>query len=157
MPQMTANIPDFVRGIDRALAASGHLFLWVDKFHLCTGVHDWFDGTALDIVDMITWDKGRIGMGYRSRRRSEHLLVLQKRPLRAKGVWKSHTIPDVWDKEPAGRRDGSHRKPVELQGELIAAVSEPGDAVVDPAAGAFTVLEACRARGRNFIGCDING
>ncbi len=156
LPQMTEQIPDFVRGIERILMASGHLFLWVDKFHLCNGVHDWLDGTALEIVDMITWDKQRIGMGYRSRRKSEHLLVLQKGPRRAKGVWKLHNIPDVWQ-ESVKRRGGVHPKPVHLQSALIAAVTNCDDIVIDPAAGSFTVLEACRQQGRNFLGCDING
>jgi len=47
-----------------------------------------FFGDALKVVDLITWDKGRIGMGYRSRRRGEYLIFLQKPPIRAKGTWK---------------------------------------------------------------------
>lgn len=156
LPQMTMEIPDFVRGIDRVLMPSGHLFLWVDKFHLCTGIGAWLAGISLEVVDMVTWDKGRIGMGYRTRRRGEHVLVLQKPPRRAKGVWKRHDIPDVW-REAAVRGGGVHPKPVGLQGRLIEAVSNPGDTVVDPAAGSFSVLEACRAHGRDFIGCDVNG
>ena len=156
LPQMTGEIPAFVQGIDRALIPSGHLFLWVDKFHVCTGVHAWFAGTELEIVDMLTWDKRRFGMGYRSRRVSEHVLVLQKRPRKAKGVWTRHDIPDVWP-EPAVRRGPVHRKPVDLQGALIEAVTNAGDTVVDPAAGSFSVLDACRERGRNFLGCDVNG
>ena len=154
--QMTDEIPAFVQGIDRALIPSGHLFLWVDKFHVCTGVHAWFAGTELEIVDMVTWDKRRLGMGYRSRRVSEHVLVLQKRPRKAKGVWTRHDIPDVWP-EPAERRGPVHRKPVGLQGALIEAVTNAGDAVIDPAAGSFSVMEACRDRDRNFLGCDVNG
>ena len=42
-----ATISHFVRGIDRALIPSGHLFLWVDKFHLCQGVRPWLNGTSL--------------------------------------------------------------------------------------------------------------
>lgn len=158
LPQMTDEIPDFVRGIDRVLMPSGHLFLWVDKFHLCTGVADWLAGASLDIVDMITWDKERIGLGYRSRRQSEHLLVLQKPPRKAKGVWQVHDIRDVW-REPVkrGGGGGAHPKPVGLQKALVEAVTNPGDTVVDPAAGSFSVLEACRAAGRDFIGCDVNG
>ena len=30
-------IAQFAQGIDRALIPSGHLFLWMDKFHLCQG------------------------------------------------------------------------------------------------------------------------
>lgn len=60
---------------------------------------------------MVTWDKQRIGMGYRTRWRSEHLVVLQKAPRKAKGVWKVHTIPDVWRESVPGHRR-VHPKPV---------------------------------------------
>ena len=154
MPEDT--IAQFVRGIDRALMPSGHLFLWMDKFHLCQGFRHWLDGTALDIVDLINWNKGRMGMGYRSRRVTEYCVVLQKQPLRAKGVWKTHNIPDTW-KERADTSEHPHGKPIGLQGELIAAVTHSGDYVIDPAAGSFSVMEAARRRGRNFLGCDLNG
>ena len=149
-------IASFVRGIDRVLLSSGHLFLWMDKYHLCTGFQEWLAGTSLEVVDMVTWDKKRMGMGYRTRCSSEHLVVLQKAPRKAKGVWKVHTIRDIWS-ESVGKGNGVHPKPVGLQAELIAAVSDAGDVVIDPAAGSFSVLEACRKQGRRFLGCDING
>ena len=146
----------FVLGIDRALIPSGHLFLWVDKFHLCQGVRDWFDGTGLDIVDLLTWDKGTFGMGYRTRRRAEYCIILQKHPRRAKGVWKIHNIPDVV-RESASQREHPHAKPVALQGDLLEAVSHESDFVIDPAAGSFSVLQATLDRRRTFLGCDLNG
>lgn len=151
-----AAITAFIQAIDRVLTPGGHLFLWLDKFHLCTGFAPWLGGTRLAVVDLITWDKGRMGMGYRSRRQSEYLLVLQKEPRRARGVWTVHDIPDVW-RERVERGLHAHRKPVTLQGKLIAAVSNPGDVVLDPAAGSFSVLEACQQQGRRFLGCDIEG
>ena len=150
-----AVIGQFVRGIGRALTPSGHLFLWVDKFHLCQGVGEWRRATGLDIVDMLTWDKGTFGMGYRTRRRAEHCIILQKQPRKAKGVWKAHNIPDVVH-ESASQREHPHAKPVDLQGELIAAVSDEGDFVIDPAAGSFSVLQAAQKQRRNFLGCDLN-
>ena len=155
LPQMPeALIAEFVRGIDRALGPSGHLFLWMDKFHLCQGFRAWLDGTRLDVVDLVVWDKGRMGMGYRTRRQGEYCVVLQKQPRRAKGVWKLHNIRDVWqEKKPS---NGSpHGKPLDLQARLIEAVSDPGDLVIDPAAGSFTVLQAAQRVGRQFVGCDI--
>lgn len=149
-------IANFVRGIDRALIPSGHLFLWVDKFHLCQGVRPWLDGTNLDIVDLVTWDKGTFGMGYRTRRRGEYCVVLQKQPRKAKGVWKIHNIPDVIHEE-VSQRDHPHSKPVGLQGELMAAVTHEGDFVIDPAAGSFSVLQAAKNRRRMFLGCDLKG
>ena len=153
-----ADIAHFVRAIDRVLIPGGHLFLWIDKFHLMTGFRDWLDGADLDVVDMVTWDKGRIGMGYRTRRRAEHLVVIQKAPRKAKGVWKRHDIPDVWQEPiPKERRAaGVHPKPIQLQARLIEAVSNPGDLVVDPAAGSYSVLEACKQANRTFVGCDLN-
>ena len=156
--QMTeGTIRTFLSGLDRVLIPSGHVFLWVDKFHLCQGVRDWLDGTKLEIVDLITWDKGTFGMGYRTRRRAEYCLVLQKRPRRAKGVWKIHTLADVVREPATGKRGHPHAKPVDLQGELMAAVSDEGDYVIDPAAGSFSVLDAAISRARTFLGCDLEG
>ena len=154
LPQMSEDvITAFIRAIDRVLMPSGHLMLWTDKFHLCTGIGAWLDGTSLRTVDLIVWNKRRIGMGYRTRRTSEYCVVVQKEPLRAKGVWRVHDIPDVWD-EKAATRD-AHAKPVGLQARLIEALTQPGEIVVDPAAGSYSVLEACRRTGRRFLGCDL--
>ncbi len=56
-------IVQFINGISDALMPSGHLFLWVDKFHLCTGVRGWLENNGLEIVDLVTWNKKRMGMG----------------------------------------------------------------------------------------------
>ena len=154
MVQMSEDvIRQFIRDLDRVLKPSGHLFLWVDKFHLCTGVTPWLYGTALSLVDMITWDKAKIGMGYRTRRRAEYLVILQKAPVRAKGCWLLHNIPDVWQEKVI--KTHAHSKPLELQKQLILSVTHPGGVVCDPAAGGYSVLEACRQTGRVFIGGDI--
>lgn len=155
LPQMNENmIVEFIKEIDRVLLPSGHLFLWVDKFHLCTGVSGWFNDTNLKLVDMITWDKGKIGMGYRTRRKSEYLIVFQKAPVKAKGHWNDHTISDVW-LEKIDRKTHAHSKPIELQQRLIEATTNELDYVLDPAAGGYSVYEACQQCNRNFIGGDI--
>lgn len=143
----------FIKEINRVLKQSGHLFLWVDKFHLCQGVSNWLIDTDFNLVDMIVWDKGKIGMGYRTRRKSEYLIVLQKSPVRAKGCWNDHSIPDVWEEKTP--KIHPHSKPIDLQKRLIAATTQDGDYVLDPASGGYSVYEACKALGRDFIGCDI--
>jgi site-specific DNA-methyltransferase (adenine-specific) len=156
LPQMSEEqIAAFIAEIGRVLMPSGHLLLWVDKFHLCTGIGPWLPA-ALSIVDLLVWNKKRIGMGYRTRRTSEYCVVIQKQPLRAKGVWRSHDIPDVID-EPVVDRSFTHAKPVSLQVRLIEALTNPGDVVLDPAAGSYSVLKACERIGRRFLGCDIRG
>ncbi len=148
-------IQTFIEEIDRVLVPSGHLFLWIDKFHLCEGTSNWFKRTSLSTVDLITWDKGKIGMGYRTRRKSEYLLVLQKKPLRAKGVWTKHDIPDVWTEKIVGKIH-AHQKPGNLQEALISCISSKNDYILDPCSGSYSVFEACKSTERNFIGGDLN-
>lgn len=154
LPQMDeAKIIAFVKEIDRVLMPSGHLLLWIDKYHLCTGIAHWLSATSLNTVDLIVWNKERFGMGYRTRRVSEYFLVLQKAPLRAKGVWRLHDIPDVWSEKVEG--GFTHAKPVRLQGRLIECLTNPGEIVLDPAAGSYSVLMACQRTNRRFLGCDV--
>ena len=157
LPQMdNKTISSFIKEIDRLLVPSGHLFLWLDKFELLNGFQSWMKGTDLGIVDMVNWDKIKMGMGYRSRRVTEHCVVLQKSPRKVKGVWKSHDLRDTW-REAVSVKKHPHRKPVGLQGALLSAVTNEGDVVLDPCAGDFTVLEAALLKKRNFLGGDING
>lgn len=146
-------IKQFIVQIDRVLKNSGHLFLWVDKYHLCNGVQSWLENTDLNLVDMIVWDKDKIGMGYRSRHKSEYLIVIQKSPVRAKGCWNNHSIPDVWIEKT--EKVHPHSKPIELQKKLIEATTHKGDVVLDPASGGYSVYKACNELGIDFIGGDI--
>lgn len=150
-----AQMPDdlirrMIREIERVLRPSRYLFLWVDKHALCEGTYKF---AGLPVVDMITWVKPRIGFGYRSRSKSEYLLIMQKPPILAGATWSDHGIPDSWPEEPEGGHP--HSKPIELQRRLIAAVTLPGEFVVDPAAGGYGVLRAAHACDRRFFGCDV--
>ena len=62
--------------------------------------------------------KQRIGMGYRTRRKSEYLIVLQKQPRKAKGVWKSRNIPDVCAEAVTENNGHPHKKPIALQAKV---------------------------------------
>jgi len=159
LPQMNDKvIKKFLKEIERVLISSGHLMMWVDKYILCSGIKLFFDNSDLQLVDMITWNKQRMGMGYRSRRCSEHLVIFQKKPIRAKGVWRIHDIPDVWtEKIENNDKNHTHAKPVNLQMRLIEAVTNKGDIVVDPCAGGFSVMKSANQIERNFLGCDILG
>lgn len=157
LPQMNEEmIGKFVKEIERILIPKGHLMLWVDKYILCEGFDNFVSGTKFETVDLITWNKDRMGMGYRTRRFSEHLIIFQKPPKRAKGVWRVHDIPDVWtEKIENGDRNHVHSKPVGLQKKLIEAVTNKGDIVVDPAAGGYSVMRSALEVNRHFLGCDI--
>lgn len=156
LPQMSEEtIKDFLAKIERILKSNGYLFLWIDKFHLMEGVKKWFEKfKTLEIVDMITWDKKKMGMGYRSRRRNEYCVVVQKEPRQAKSTWFLHNIPDVWE-EKLVCKEHAHSKPIELQKQLILATSKKNDLIVDPASGGYSVFIACLGVNRNFLGCDL--
>ena len=156
LPQMDEEtIAAFIQEIDRIVRPSGHLFLWVDKFHLCTGVLRWFEGcTDFQLVDLITWDKEKIGMGYRTRRKAEYCIIFQKKPVKARGIWTLHNIPDVWAEKT--EKVHPHSKPIGLQKQLILATTKEGELVCDPAAGGYSVLTCCLETGRNFIGGDLS-
>lgn len=152
-------ITKFIIQIHRVLKPSSYLMLWIDKFHLCEGVQKWLEHTSFQSVDLITWDKGKMGMGYRTRRQSEYLLVLQKAPIKAKGTWNLHNIRDVWSEKLSSKelRAHPHSKPKGLQKVLILSCTQKDDIVLDPASGSFSVFECCKETKRNFIGTNLKG
>jgi len=155
LPAMT---PEYIDAVNiefaRVLKRFGHLMRWTDKFCLCEGHHLRIPSDVLKVVDLIATDIERIKQGARTRYRGDFLLVMQKPPTRARGIWPDRGIPDRWV-EKVDRRLHPHIKPIGLIKRLIAATTMPGDLVVDPAAGSFVVMHAAHGLGRNFIGCDI--
>jgi site-specific DNA-methyltransferase (adenine-specific) len=140
----------------RVLQPSGYLMLWLDTFHIGEALNGHSLGLSkvLKCVDIIAWDKLRQGMGYRSRRRGDFLLIFQKPPIAAKSTWRDHGIPDRWS-EKVNHKQHPHIKPINLIRRLIGAVTKPDDLVIDPAAGSFVVMQAALSLGRQFIGCDL--
>ena len=152
LPTMSEPYTDLcLRESARILTPSGYVFYWLDTFCLCMGAHLRV-ADVLRPVDLIAWDNLKMGMGKRSRRRGDYVLALQKKPVTPK-TWTDHGIPNRWP-EKIDRRRHPHVKPTGLTSRLIAAVTKPGDLIVDPAAGSFVVLKIAGLLGRRFIGCD---
>lgn len=157
LPQMSDfMISSFAAEIERVLRPAGYLFLWVDKFSIGSGVHlGWLRyAPQLKIVDLIAWNKDRMGMGRRARCQTEYLVCVQKQPLNAASTWKDHSIPDSFS-ERADRNRHPHAKPLLLMGRVLASTTRQGDLVIDPCAGGYGTLEICQKIGRQFLGCDI--
>jgi site-specific DNA-methyltransferase (adenine-specific) len=153
LPAMTESYIDAVCiEIARVLKPSGAPMRWLDTFGL---VEARVARELLVGVDLIAWDNQRMGMGKRSRRRGDYLLVLQKPPVRCGNTWTDHGIPSRWTEKVERSLLHPHIKSVELITRLIAATTAPGNLVVDPAAGSFAVMQAAHSLGRQFIGCDI--
>jgi site-specific DNA-methyltransferase (adenine-specific) len=162
LPQQSDfEICQFGAEIVRVLKPGGYVMLWCDKFILCQGIAPKLFPDELKLVDLVTWDKGKIGMGKRTRRRCEHAIFFQKAPhvVRTKKLvtWKTQPcIADVW-LEPIKDKVHAHQKPFGLQKAVIEATTDPGDVVIDPVAGSFSVMHAAHACGRRFLGGDILG
>lgn len=157
LPQMTDHdIAVFVEQAERVLRPSGHLLLWVDKFMIASGAHLalFRYSPLLKFVDLIAWNKGKIGMGRRSRCRTEYLIIAQKEPTKAAGIWEDHSIDDCWT-EYSDPSVHPHAKPLALTRRLLQAVTKSGDLVVDPCAGSYGVLEVCRGIRREYLGSDL--
>lgn len=161
LPQMSEmQIALLIGQAGRVLRPSGHLFLWCDKFIIGEGRHLAYLRYAPDmrVVDVICWDKGRIGMGRRSRCRAEYLVICQKPSIKAGEFWTDHSIDDVWLELPKQKSNAHpHAKPLILLDRLVRAVTREGDLVIDPCAGGFGLLEICRGAGRSYLGTDLLG
>ena len=157
LPAMTSEYIDAViLEFARVLKPSSYLMRWTDKYCLCEGHHLRIASDILKTVDLIATDIGRLGQGARSRYRGDYLLVLQKPPIKgkARATWRDRGIWERWT-EKVDRKLHPHTKPIGLITRLIAATTQPGELVVDPAAGSFVVMHAALSLKRNFIGCDI--
>ena len=150
----TEIINEFMKELNRVIMDKGHLFLWTDKFHLCEGLSPWSKNTSLKLVDMLIWDKDKIGMGYRTRRQTEYCVIYQNKTSRVKDVWWKHDIRDIIT-EKITNKNHTHQKPIGIQARLLEAVTNEGDYVIDPAAGSYSVMEAAHSMNRNFLGCDL--
>jgi site-specific DNA-methyltransferase (adenine-specific) len=80
---------------------------------------------------------------------------LTEAPVTAR-TWRDHAIPSRWP-EKVDQAVHPHIKPIGLISRLIAAVTEPGDLIIDPAAGSFVVMKAAKQLDRHFVGCDVLG
>jgi site-specific DNA-methyltransferase (adenine-specific) len=150
----TEYIDTICRESIRTLRPSGYLARWIDPFGLCSSQHLRVVDETCQVVDLIAWDNLHMGMGHRSRRRGDYLVVYQKPPIKAKSTWLDHGIPDRWS-EKVDRKIHPHVKPFGLIKRVIAAVTQVDDLVIDPAAGSFVVMHAAHRLGREFIGVDI--
>lgn len=158
-------IVKFIQGIFVALKPSSYVFIWVDKFTVAEGIHlQWMTNaldkseTGLILVDMICWDKQSFGMGARSRRTNEFLLVYQKYPKTTKN-WKDKGIKDTYSEKipnPRNKKLHAHRKPIGLTTRLIKSVVPRNGIVLDPCSGSFSTFTACKDATVDFIGCDLN-
>lgn len=112
------------------------------------------DTKKIELVDVIIWKKG-FGMGKRSRRTFEPLIILQNIPKTTKN-WTDKGIPDNFEEKIINPRKGHpHRKPLLFTQRLLESITSPNGYVLDPCSGSFSTFAVTQKINRNFIGCDL--
>jgi DNA modification methylase len=123
----------------------------------------WMD-EVLKFDQMLIWDKGPVGFGWRYRRCYETVLVGHKvgEPMRwcssSSREWNVLRPHETGIRREQTRDDNDHPtpKPVKLAKILLENHTRPGDTVLDPFCGAGWVGVACKEMNRNFIGMEID-
>lgn len=75
-----------------------------------------------------------------------------------KGKWRKRQFwEDVFRADRCDKKWHKWEQPLREAIRLVRIFSKPGDLVLDPCGGGFTVAAASYRTGRRFIGCDIDG
>ena len=102
------------------------------------------------------WDKKVISLGYNGRPRHELILFFSKDKRK---MTNDRSIPDVLAfKRLMGKNQKIHQteKPGDLIMKLVEFATDPGDIILDPFAGSFSLGLACQELGRHAIGIELN-
>lgn len=139
---------------ERILKPAAPMFMFCDDSYYPSIFRSFYNWHSLQ---MLVWDKGKIGMGSPFRKRHELLVYANRAVLDYNRTENITHYPTVLCYKPVGQnRIHGAQKPVELVRDLILGFSQPGDVVADFFMGSGTTAEAALLTGRNFIGSEIS-
>ncbi len=152
-PEFIDNPPSFSRFLtqcQRVLRNNRHVYIMFDSYSFISLAP--LVRNALDVKNVIVWDKMHIGMGHYFRRRHELILFASKgrRSIPSRGM------ADIWEVPRIVRPHYPTQKPVALFSRMIECSAEPGFTVCDPFVGSGSSAVAALLAGCNFIGADIS-
>lgn len=113
----------------------------------------------LSFDQMVVWDKGKMGMGWKYRRSYETVLVAHRRGGKLPWYDDTHKVENIIrDIKKIIPTKDQHptQKPVELMRRFILWHTAPGMTVLDPFMGSGTTGVACVQTGRDFIGMELD-
>ena len=141
------------REFERILKPKAPVFMFCDDTYypsIFRAFYDWNN------VNLLVWDKGKIGMGKPFRRRHELIVYANRQSIdyeRTKGI--TH-YPTVLQYKPVAEKLHGAQKPVELIRDLILGFTKENDIVGDFFMGSGTTAVACKITKRHFVGSEIN-
>ena len=132
----------------RLLKPNGSMLMFCD-WRMIPNIVPAVESTGFRYQNLVTWDKGSMGLGQGFRSRHEQILHF------------TAGSPEYYDKSTgnvitckrvsADARQHQTEKPVNLIAQLVRVVCPPGGVVLDPFAGSGTLAEAARMTHRTFI------
>jgi site-specific DNA-methyltransferase (adenine-specific) len=137
---------------ERVLKENGRLFVFCDdKFYpvLFAVFYDWLN------LQLLIWDKGKIGMGKPIRKQHELILYANRASWEFNKEELTH-IPSVIKVKSEKEKYHGAQKPLEILKTIIYGFSKEGDLVLDCFSGSGNTAIASKELQRNFIGCDLN-
>ena len=118
---------------------------------------------ALSFDQMVIWDKGPMGMGWKYRRSYETVLVGHRKAGKLRWLDTSRRVENVIRPGDYGIRkiipkatDHPTPKPVELARHFIRLHTHRSDIVLDPFMGGGSTAEAALLEGRRFVGIECD-
>jgi len=109
-------------------------------------------------VQMLVWDKGRIGMGKPFRKRHELLLYANRETIDYNRSERISHYPTILNYKVVPENEKLHpaQKPKELLQDLILGFSKEKDVVLDCFMGSGSTGVACIKTNRKFIGLELD-
>jgi site-specific DNA-methyltransferase (adenine-specific) len=158
-------------------AASQFVRRWSCIFTDHEGTQAWRESSPAEYIRMVPWVRWSQPQlsGDRPCTGSEAVLVFHRQEIGARGG--THPIAKHWNgpgslvafgvdvdedgsRAPRRAMRGQFKhpteKPLDLMLDLVSWFSDPGEAVIDPCAGAGTTLLACRLLGRDGVGVELD-
>lgn len=138
---------------EKVLKPNAPVFIFCDDKYYPTIFRAFYDWNALQLV---IWDKGRIGMGKPFRKQHELILYANRNAFEYYRRGLTYSTILKYKPIPISERLHPAEKPLELIKDLIKGFSKKGELVVDCFMGGGTVALACKQTNRNFIGFELN-
>lgn len=135
----------------RLLRGNGSMLMFCD-WRMIPNIVPAVESCGFRYQNLVTWDKGCMGLGNGFRARHEQILhfTAGSPQYYSKSVGNVITCKRV----TADKREHQTQKPVGLLTQLLDVVCPPGGVVLDPFAGSGSTLVAAKETGRHFIGIE---
>ena len=119
-------------------------------------VADRMDKDGLTFFHSVIWDKANPGLGWRYRRQHEMVMISHRSGGKLLWADNKRATPNIFTLMPPREREHPNEKPLGLMAHFIELHSLPGQVVLDPFMGSGSTGVAAVARGRRFIGIELD-